>query len=203
MNNTNRGLNRTLIAVIGLLALVAGAGLIVVATDAAARGAFRKTGPAAAHHVASWLRSTPFSTANADASWEWILVLSVLVLIVVLLLVFIFRQGHGHDETLLREDTSDAGATIVDTRLAEQAIRADLEGVPEILASSVTSYRVRKTVVLKVSATCRRGASPRQVAHVIEQSLTALDDLLGYRAPALIQLSGGFRARLSNARRAR
>lgn len=201
MNNTNRGLNRTFIAVVGLLALAVGAGLIVIAADAAARAAYRRTGPRLHRDVTDWLRSMPLF--GTDSSWGWIIALAVLVLIIVLLLVFIFRQGGGHDGVLLREDPSPAGTTIVDAALAEGAIRADLSGTPDILSSHVSTYRVRGTRVLKVSVTCRRGASPRQVAQRVEESLRALDALLGYQAPALIQLGGGFRARMSGTRRTR
>lgn len=199
MNSTNRALNRTLVAVVGLLALLVGVGLIVVATDAAVRAAYRRTGPALHADASRWLASMPLG--GTGTSWGWVIVLVVLALIVALLLVFIFRQGRGHDRVLLREGTSPAGTTIVDADVAEHAIRADLDGIPEILSSRVSTYRVRRTAVLKVSVTCRRGASPRQVAGRVEESLWALDALLGQRIPALIQLSGGFRARMSGGTR--
>jgi len=56
--------------------------------------------------------------------------------------------------------------------------------------------------VLKVSVTCRRGVSPREATRAVESTLAAFDDLLGLPVPVLIQISGGFRARVSSASRA-
>jgi len=195
MNNTNRALNRALILVVGLLTLLAGAALVAITTLPVIRADYRASAPRVHGELTGWFKTIPL--AETGTSWGWILILAALVLIVVLLLIFIFRQGHGHDDTLLREDTTPGGATVIDSDVAEQAIQHDLDGRPELLASHVSTYRVRRTAVLKVSVTCRRGESPRQLAEQIENTLTALDTLLGRHIPALIQISGGFRARLS------
>jgi len=195
MNNTNRALNRAVVIVIGLLTLLAGAALAAIATVAAVRTDYRKEAPAAHADLSGWFKAVPlFGTGT---SWGWILILAALVLIVVLLLVFIFRQGHGHHDILLREDATPSGATVIDADVAQQAIQHDLDGRPELLASHVSTYDVRGTPVLKVSVTCRRGESPRRATQLVENTLTALDTLLGRQIPALIQISGGFRARLS------
>lgn len=195
MNSTNRALNRALILAIGLLALLAGAALLAISTVPTIRGNYRAAAPEAHGDLTGWLATIPL--ARTGTSWGWVLTLAALVLIVVLLLIFIFRQGRGRYDTLLREDTTPSGATVIDSDVAEQAIQQDLDGRPELLSSHVSSYRVRRTPVLKVSVTCRRGESPRHVAEQIENTLTALDALLGQQIPALIQISGGFRARLS------
>jgi hypothetical protein len=199
MNNTNRALNRTLVAVIGLLTLLIGAALIAIATVPAVRAGYRTTAPDIQGDITGWLKSIPLF--DTTASWGWILVLAGLVLIVTLLLLFTFRQGHGHHGTLLTEDTSPAGTTVIDAGVAEQAIQDNLDGRPEFVASSVSTFRVRGVSVLRISAICRRGVSPRDVTQLIENALTALDVLLGHQIPALIQISGGFRARLSRATR--
>lgn len=200
MNNTNRALNRAVIAVIGLLTLMVGAALAAVATIPAIRADYRMTAPSVHGALTRWLKTMPlFETGT---SWGWIFTLAALAVIATLLLIFIFRQGHGQQDTLMREDTSAAGATVIDSDVAAQAIQHDLDGRPELLASHVSTYQVRRTPVLKVSVTCRRGISPRQAADLVENSLTALDALLGRQIPALIQISGGFRARLSRNTRA-
>jgi len=51
--------------------------------------------------------------------------------------------------------------------------------------------------------TCRRGTSPTEVVRIVEQALLALDELLGLRIPALLQISGGFRVRTSRTTRIR
>lgn len=199
MNNTNRALNRAFIAAIGLLALLIGAALVAIGTVPAIRARYQSTAPAIHGDVNGWLKTIPL--LDTGTSWGWVFVLALLVLIVVLLLVFIFRQGHGHQGILLREDTTPTGTTIIDSHVAEQILRDDLDGRPEFVASGVSTYEVRGTSVLKVSVICRRGVSPREVTATIENTLVALDALLGREVPALIQISGGFRARLSRATR--
>lgn len=200
MNNTNRALNRAVVAVIGLLTLMVGAALAAVATVPAIRADYRMTAPGVRGALTSWLKARPlFETGT---SWGWVLALVALAVIVALLLIFIFRQGHGQQDTLVREDTTSAGATVIDSDVAAHAIQHDLDGRPELLAAHVSTYQVRRIPVLKVSVTCRRGVSPRQVADLVENTLTALDALIGRQIPTLIQVSGGFRARLSRNTRA-
>lgn len=199
MNNTNRALNRVLIAVIGLLTLLVGAALVAIGTLPTIRAGYRSAGPVIHGNITGWLKTIPLF--NTTTSWGWVLFLALLVLIVVLLLVFIFRQGHGHNDILLTEDTSEVGTTVIRSDVAERAIQDDLDGRSEFIASRVSTYQVRGTPVLKISVTCRRGVSPREVTTLIESMLFALDALIGREVPALIQISGGFRARLSRTTR--
>ncbi|MFC4242690.1 hypothetical protein ACFOYW_04830 [Gryllotalpicola reticulitermitis] len=195
MNSTNRALNRAVVLVVGLLTLLAGAALVAIATIPAIRDGYRVSAPTLHDDFTTWFRSVPLFDTNT--SWGWILVLAALAVVVVLLVTLVARQGRGRHDTLLREETTAHGATVISAAVAQQAIQHDLDGRPEILASHVFACRVRRASVLKVSVTCRRGVSPRLAAHVVEDTLSALDTLLGRQLPALIQVSGGFRARLS------
>lgn len=195
MNNTNRALNRILLAVIGLLTLLVGAALVAIATLPAIRAGYRSIAPSIQGAVTGWLKTMPLF--DTGSSWGWIFVLALLLLIVILLLALIVRQGQGHQDILLREDTTQAGTTIIDSAVAEHAIQDDLNGRTEFVASRVSTYQVRGTPVLKISVTCRRGVSPRDVTTMIETTLTAFDALLGRPIPAFLQISGGVRARLS------
>lgn len=199
MNNTNRFLNRALVAVVGLLALLIGASLVAIATVPSFRRGYLSVAPGIHGRITGWLKTLPLP--GTTTSWGWILVLAALVLIVILLLIFVFSQGHGHHDILAHEDTTPFGRTVIDSEVAERAIQRELDGRPEFIASHVSTYRVRKTPVLKISVTCRRGVSPRDVTQAIEGTLMALDALLGWPIPALIQISGGFRARLARSTR--
>lgn len=199
MNNTNRVLNRTLTVLIGLLALLVGAALVAIAVVPGIRENYRSTAPGVRDDITGWLKSTPLGSTGT--SWGWILVLAALALIVVLLLVFIFRQGHGHHSIIYREQTSVAGTTVIDANVAEQLIQHDLDNHSEFVASRVSTYQVKRDPVLKISVTCRRGVSPRDVVTIVESSLGALDEVLGSQIPALIQISGGFRARVASSTR--
>lgn len=199
MNNTNRALNRILVAVIGLLALLIGAGLVAVGTVPAVRDGYQSIAPALHEDLTSWMGALPLF--DTGLSWYWVFLVALLVVIIVLLLVLIFRQGHGQEQTLVEEDPTPAGRTIIDAVVAEQSIQDALDGHPELLASRVSTYSVHRTPVLKVSVTCRRGVSPRDVTQMIENTLTAFDAVFGREIPALIQISGGFRARLARTTR--
>lgn len=199
MNDTNRALNRTLTAVIGLLAVLIGAALIAIGAVPAIRAGYRSTAPAIHHAITGWLKTLPLF--DTGTSWGWIFILAVLVLIVIMLLSFIFRQGRGQEPILLRENPTPAGTTIIDADVAKQAIQDTLDGRPEFITSRVSTYRVHSTPVLKISVTCRRGVSPREATTTIQDTLTAFDALLGHEIPALIQISGGFRSRMTRTTR--
>jgi hypothetical protein len=193
VNNTNRALNRSVILVTGLSLLAVATLLGLLATQVTLRDAWTTVAERVGGTVAGWLQSTPLG--NTRNSWIWIIVLTLLLAVVGLLLSFILRQGRGHSGHLISEQTSDWGTTQVDSTVAEQALHNALGEHPEFLSTRVSTYRVSRDAVLKVSVTCRRGTSPTDVVHVVEQALLALDELLGQRIPALLQISGGFRVR--------
>ncbi|HEY9466382.1 MAG TPA: hypothetical protein VIR54_24970, partial [Vicinamibacterales bacterium] len=87
MNNTNRVLNRILVAFIGLLTLLVGAALVAIAALPAIRAGYGSAAPGIHDAVTGWLKTIPLF--DTGSSWGWILVLAVLVLIIILLLVFI------------------------------------------------------------------------------------------------------------------
>lgn len=193
MNNTNRALNRSLLLAVGLLLLAAAATLCLLATQTATADAWGAVADSARATVAGWLQATPL--AATGTSWLWIVALAVLTAIVGLLLSFILRQGRGHSGRLISEQTTEWGSTLVDSAVAEHMLQDALTERPEFLSTRVSTYRVAREAVLKVSVTCRRGTSPTEVVRVVEQALTALDDLLGLRIPTLLQISGCFRVR--------
>ncbi|TFD59814.1 hypothetical protein E3T39_08960 [Cryobacterium suzukii] len=199
MNNTNRALNRSVIFVTGLVLLAVSALLGLLATQATLRDAWASVTDTAGGTVTGWLQSTPLG--DTQNSWIWFVALALLLAIVGLLLSFILRQGRGHSGYLISEHTTDWGTTQVDSAVAEQALQNALSERPEFLSTRVSTYRVARDAVLKVSVTCRRGTSPTDVVRIVEQAVLALDELLGLRIPALVQISGGFRVRTSRTTR--
>ena len=201
MNNTNRALNRSVVFVagLGLLALAALLGLL--ATQPTVQDAWSTVADTVRTTIAGWLQATPLP--GTDRSWLWILALALLTAVVGLLIGFILRQGRGHSRRLISEQTTDWGNTQVDAAVAEQALQHDLGERPEFLSTRISTYRVARDAVLKISVTCRRGTSPTDVVSIVEQALHGLDELLGLRIPALLQISGGFRVRTSRTTRIR
>lgn len=199
MNSTNRGLNRLLIVALGLVLLVVGAAAAVGAWLPGAKDTWTPIADSVNTQVTGWLQQTPL--ADTGSSWILIALVAVLVIGIILLLAFSFRQGNGRTGTIVSDRTADTGRTIVDVSVARDALSDALGARDEFLSTSVSAYDVRRTPVLKVSATCRRGVSPRDATAIVEQNLEALDALLGREIPVLVQLSGGFRARVQQSTR--
>jgi hypothetical protein len=201
VNNTNRALNRGVVFVAGLVLLAVAALLGLIATQVTLQNAWASVTGRIGATADGWLQATPLGATQN--SWIWIVVLAVLLAVVGLLLRFIVRQGNGHSAHLISEQTTNWGNTEVDSAVAEQALQNALGQRPEFLSTRVSTYRVAREAVLKVSVTCRRGTSPTDVLRIVEQALLALDELLGLRLPALLQISGGFRVRTSRSTRTR
>lgn len=199
MNSTNRALNRLLLLVVGLLLVAVGAAAATAVLLPAVRDGWKASADPIRDQVGTWLQSTPLG--DTGVSWIMPAVLVVIVLAVVLLVVFALRQGHGRTGTVVDETVGEHGQTVISSKVAEDAIQDALSARPEFVTSHVSTYRVKRTPTLKVSVTCRRGVSPADASAIVESSLRALDQLLGRELPALVQISGGFRARVSGSTR--
>jgi len=199
MNNTNRPLNRLLILVVGLVLLVVGTAAAAAVLIPAVRDAWKNMSSSVTDQVTTWLQQTPLG--DTGVSWIMPALLVLAVIAVILLIVFIVRQGRGHTGIAVREPTSEHGATVVEAAVAEHALQDAIGARPEFVASHVSTYRVKRTPVLKISVTCRRGVSPKDAAAIVEDAVRALDLLLGRPLPALVQISGGFRARVTSTTR--
>ncbi|TFD63569.1 hypothetical protein [Cryobacterium ruanii] len=201
MNNTNRALNRCVLFVTGLVLLAVAALLGLLLTQVTVQDAWGSVTDMAGATADGWLQATPLR--DTQNSWLWVVVLALLLAVVGLLLSFILRQGRGHSRHLISEHTTNWGSTHIDSAVAEQALQEALGKHPEFLSSRISTYRVAREAVLKVSVTCRRGTSPTDVVRIVERALTALDELLGVPIPTLLQISGGFRVRTSRTARIR
>ncbi|RFA23350.1 hypothetical protein [Subtercola boreus] len=199
MNSTNRGANRTVILLAGLVLLALGLVSLALGALPGFSRAFDDAAPGVTSTLTDALKATPFSATGH--SWLWLIAAPVLLVFAVLFVVFIARQGRGHTRALLSQKPTDDGSTVVDASVAEDLLKESLASHPELVGSRVTTYDVKGTSVLKVSVSCRRGVSPVDARDLVEQQLIALDALLGTTVPALIQVSGGFRTRTAGVTR--
>lgn len=189
MNATNRGFNRLLILIVGILLIAAGAAAaLLVALPAVATGwtAWFTTVPT----------TIPWATTSVVGQVGWLSITAAVVALILglLLIAFILRQGRGHTAGVLERRTGGS-RTRIDLALPRTLLTDHLDELPDILASRVTAYDVRGTPTLKVSVRARRGASPVAITGQIIDALRALDTVLGEELPAYVQISGGFRAR--------
>ena len=195
MNTTNRGLNRAVILLIGLVLLVFGIAAVLMAVVVPASTAWADSAPTVASHVDRVFAAAPlFATGT---SWLAVAAIALLVVLTVLLLVFVLRQGNGHTNELFSDRTTEHGSTIVRSSVAKTVVEQALSGRDDIVGSTVTTSDVHGTRVLRISATVRRGVSPRDVANSIREALGALDQLLGFETPVLVRISSGLRSRVT------
>ena len=194
MNNTNRFLNRALTFLAGMILMLLGGSAIVLAAMPAFGRAWSDTGRTVRQTTAGWVAAA--RVPGTHTSWWWIALLGALLLIVIALVVFIFRQGHGRTSQFVSSVRTDAGITIIDSRVPERLLEDALRDQPALVGSRVSTYLVRRHPVLKVSVSTRRGMSPKDVLSQVETTIHALEQLVGQPVLASVHISGGMRARL-------
>jgi hypothetical protein len=215
MNSTNRVLNRLLLVGVGLVLLAVGVAAAAAAFVTVVARAFDDASADVLAGLGDVLSQTPLVPDAADGafgagiSWIPVALVGLFALAIILLLVFVFRQGRGHTGRVYSaagpgarvSGPASAGRLLVESAVPQQALQEFLDGHPEIVSSRVSAYSVRTAPTLKVSVTCRRGVSPDDAARIVDDGLLALDGLLGVALPALVQLSGGFRAKTAKSTR--
>lgn len=206
MNGTPRGLNRFLLALLGLLLLAAGAGLVVIATVPAA--AQKWQGYAGAQ--LDWLRDYENRSRLllSNESWIWIAGAVLSLLVVIAMISWIANQGKGRAATLLdRPGDADrdgaAGAVRLSCAVAEQALKSALLERTDLLGVSVTSYDFARQTAVRVRVLPRQGVAPHKIAAEIAELVEALDALLGMEVPVLLSIGTGARSRFTKAERVR
>jgi hypothetical protein len=213
MNNTNRALNRLGIALFGLVLLVAGAAIAVVAAMPDLLRTVQHSAADIDRTSSDAFADTPLtgvgsSAADTGRSWILLIVIAVAVVLIVLLLIAIFRQGHGRTGRLVSK-TSDAGSgsskdadsgrIIVDSAVAEKSITTALKHYPGIASAGVTTYSVKGVPTLSISVSARRGVSPRDIRDHVHAVVERWDQTLGETTPVLLRINGGFVSRTSKA----
>lgn len=206
MNNTNRVLNRIFLFVVGVILLAGGAGAVGLAVVPEWSTTWKRSAPTINGTIVSALRNT---AAVADRSWIFVAVPIGAVVLIVLLLVFIFRQGHGGTRALLTEREAASGtnltdgSVVIDAAVAEEVIGDALARSGGLLSSNVSTYRVRGRAAMKITATARRGVSPKETQRFVEETVTAWDAVLGREVPVLVHINAGLRAKVTGATRTR
>lgn len=187
MNQTNRGLGRTALVVVGLALLVAGVGTILVQTVPWAASVW--------HDRAGALGDLGTDAARDASTVAWTWVLGGAVVLGVLALVVLTRIGGGRTGTVIEDDGSAdgvAGSVRIDAAAVQHALSSAIGAMPEVGSLAVDVYRVRgglRAVRLRVRP--RRGASPRAITDGVEGIVADLDALLGERLPVLLELARG------------
>jgi hypothetical protein len=187
MTKSNRTLNRIILFVLGLVAivvgLVIGAGVLPAVRDA--------IGP----YV-----DIPRSL-DVPASSLWI-VAGVCLVVIVLALVWATTRGGGGTSVAVRERTGDDAVT-VNVALVRDVVEHELAGVRDVVGSRVDTYLVRRQRAARIRVAVRRGGDAVTVLDAVDRAVSVLDRTLGRQVPVLVHLTGGTRSALAKPTRVR
>lgn len=216
MSRTHRGFNRILILIFSLIFLAAGAAVLLSGLWPEAARIWRRSTEQLWQWAGEAFRATTFNAGDWRSNWVWIAILAAIVLAVIVLLWWVFSQGGGHTSLLLKQRAQGAtgeGQLEVRQDLAAESLKESLEDDPRILASSVSAWDLGRKAkaaragsqvnALKVSVQSRKGASPREIAEVVETSIRGLDRVIGELGPVpvLISINAGARTGWSHQHR--
>jgi hypothetical protein len=201
MTSSSRVLNRVLLLVVGLLALVA------------ALLAARPLLPE--RLVAPWwtpVQRTIDDAVSAVSSWSvpWVspagarlTAAAAALVLAIALIAFLGTRRRRRTRTVLGF-ADRAGTTAVDETIADAVMAAPLRHRGDVLSSHVQGYRIAGRTALRLSVVPRSGADLPALLAEAERGIEGWDALSGARAPVVVHLAdrGGF-DRLRSATRTR
>ncbi|MGG7507833.1 hypothetical protein [Plantibacter sp. YIM 135249] len=200
MNSTNRGLNRLLLFIVGLVLVALGAAALAVVTVPFVADWWRDDRAAVLDTIAGWFSWNPFSAVpgvvgDVDPTPMVAPVVGVvlLALVAALLVAFVLRQGRGRTN-LVHRAPAEHGEVVLEADVVARALGDALADTAAFSAVRVSAWEAGRERALKVALTCRRGVSPRTAVETVGAAVESLDALLGVELPVLVELGGGFRA---------
>lgn len=190
MNASNRGWNRAVLVVAGLLLAVGGLLLLgsTVWPDVLARllpgAAELLTG---VRSVVSAALQDPGAVVVTPSIAGW--AGAGLLVLLILLLWFLATRGGGRTTTVLRA-AATAGTTTVDRSVAADMLNEAMRACPGVLAVQLGAYRVRRQPALILHVTTQRGAVLSEVVARAETAVEEWDALIGSPMPVVLHLAG-------------
>jgi len=179
MTNSNRFINRLILALVGLVAIAAAAWIFNAA--------------------AKVITLEPVGELGATTLW---VVAAVCAVLIVFSIVWMASLGRGRSRTL-QSASDDDGSGAIEARVAADLIADDLARVPDIVTVSSRAFVVRGQTVLELGISTRRAADVRLVVDSVGRSVAALDQTLDSRIPVLLHVASGVRANLAREQRVR
>ncbi|RUQ04071.1 hypothetical protein [Curtobacterium sp. HSID17257] len=185
MTTTNRGVNRVLLFLIGLIGIIVGvtigAGVLQPVRDA----------------LRQVITLPEQVTVPDQALW---IIAGVCAVVIVLAVIVVFTRGGGGTSVAVRERTGEDQVT-VNVALVRDVIDHELTGIHDIVGSKVDTYLVKKTRAARIKVHVRRGGDAVTVLDAVDHALTTLDQTLGRKIPVLVHLTGGTRTALARTTR--
>ena len=185
MTTTNRTLNRIILLVLGLVAVIVGAtigaGVLTPVRDA----------------VKPYLTLPDKVSVPAASLW---IIAAVCAVVIILALIVVFTRGGGGTSVAARTKTGDDQVT-VNVALVRDVIDHELDGVHDVVAAKVDTYTVKQQRAARIRVHVRRGGDAVTVLDAVDHAVTTLDTTLGQQLPVLVHLTGGTRTALAKTTR--
>jgi hypothetical protein len=181
MTTSNRTLNRIILLLIGLVAVLAG-----LTIGAGVLPAVRTT-------LTPYLTLPSTITIPPESLW---IIAGACAVVIVLALAWVFTRGRGGTSVAIRERSGDDTITI-NVALVREVIDHELDTVRDVIGSKVDTYLVKRHHAARIRVTIRRGGDAVTVLDAIDHAITQLDHTLGRQIPILVHLTGGTRTILT------
>ena len=193
MSQTNRALNRILLALAGLVLLAAGAATAAAGILPDVAAAWAATGSSCLDQAVRLLASAPLP--GPARSWWAVAGLAALAVAAGLSVAWIASQGGGRTPRVGREPDGGRGTTVVETAFVSAAVKQALAGNRLVLGTSVSAWESSGATGLRLRLQARQGASPREIADTADELVQGIDTLLGHPLPVLVRITSGTRTR--------
>jgi hypothetical protein len=167
MTRSNRVLNRILILLVGVVAIVTG---LAVALPAFA--------------VNLGVSVPKFTAPHSDQLW---ISLGACLVIIVLSLIWIFTRGRGRTSVLLAR-TDDQGSITIDVHVAADLVAEALSDNRDVASVGSGAYLMRNERVLSLRLVTKRGADLPALISAVNEVIGEFDSLIESRIPVLLQV---------------
>jgi len=182
MTRSNRLLNRVILALVGLVLIVAAAWV--------------------ANRYYPVIDISPISAPSGRNLW---IVAGIALGVVILSLAWILTRGRGRTGAIVTA-TDDTGSVSIDARVAADLISHDLAALADVVSVSSTAFRTgaRSTpTALELRVVTRRSADLPTVVTTVTRSVEQFDTALETRLPVLLHVASGVRASFAREQRVR
>jgi hypothetical protein len=214
MNGTPRALNRVLIFLFGLMVLILGVLLVLLAAVPAVATWWHGWAPSAAEAVGAVFEGS--HVPGTRVSWLWLLLTAAAVVVVLLMVWWVAQQGKGRRD-LVASTGPDGGAgpdggyaageapgrVSIAAAAVDQAVRGALAARKDVLGTSVVAVDFEGRTALRIRLVARQGADPAAIAGDVEGLVGRLEQVVGVSVPVLLHITSGARSRFSRAERVR
>lgn len=199
MSQTNRALNRILLALAGLAPLAAGASTAGILPDIAALWA--AAGSSLADRAGSLLAAAPLP--GPARNWRPVAGVAAPVLTAALGIAWLASQGGGRTSRVARETDGGLGTTVVETGLVSAAGKHALDGRPPGPRHHGLGLGNPGQNQTSAATTGTAGSFPREIADTADQLVRGIEALLGHPLPVLVRITSGTRTRVAGPGRPR